>query len=189
MDGRLVATTARPHLRRHQLRMGVDHAAMLLRMLLILLAGSDASADPKDLIGNWRLKSFVREVAGTGERYDQLGPHPDGVLSYSEDGRVYVLFTAGDRKAPAAGTPATDAEAAQLFRTMLAYAGRYRADEAKVIHTIEIAWDGARLGEDQVRFYSLEGDRLTLRTTLNRSPIDGREGVGVLTFERIRSAR
>jgi Lipocalin-like domain len=55
-----------------------------------------------------------------------------------------------------------------------------------VIHTIEIAWDGARIGEDQVRFYKIEGERLTLRTTLNRSPTDGREGIGVLTFERIR---
>ena len=134
-------------------------------LLLILLAASNASADPKDLIGAWRLKSFVREVAGTGERYDQLGPHPDGVLTYSEDGRVYVLFTAGGRKAPA-GMPATDAEAAQLFRTMLAYAGHYRADDARVIHTIEVAWDGARIGEDQVQFYTIEGDRLILRTTL-----------------------
>jgi hypothetical protein len=71
---------------------------------------------------------------------------------------------------------------------MLAYAGHYRADDARVIHTIEVAWDGARIGEDQVRFYTIEGDRLILRTTLNRSPIDGREGVGVITFERIHSA-
>jgi hypothetical protein len=153
-------------------------------LLLILFANANASADPKDLIGTWRLKTFVREVAGTGERHDQLGSHPYGVLTYFEGGRVYVLFTASGRKA-AAGMSATDVEAAQLFRTMLAYAGHYRADDAKVIHTIEIAWDGARIGEDQVRFYTLEGERLTLRTTLNRSPIDGREGVGVLTFERI----
>jgi hypothetical protein len=156
-------------------------------LILFLLASSSASADPNDLIGPWRLKSFVRELADTGERYDQLGPNPDGVLTYSDDGRVYVLFTAGGRMAPA-GMPATDAEAAQLFRTMLAYAGHYRADDAKVIHTIEVAWDGARIGEDQVRFYTIDGDRLTLRTTLNRSPIDGRDGVGMLIFERIHSA-
>ena len=119
-------------------------------LLLILLAASNASADPKDLIGAWRLKSFVREVAGTGERYDQLGPHPDGVLTYSEDGRVYVLFTAGGRKAPA-GMPATDAEAAQLFRTMLAYAGHYRADDVRPGTRLEgplIAWTKSRFSND-----------------------------------------
>jgi hypothetical protein len=30
------------------------------------------------LIGTWRLKSFVREITGTGERYDSLGAHPHG---------------------------------------------------------------------------------------------------------------
>ena len=35
---------------------------------------------------------IVREVAGTGERYDQLGVHPDGYLSYSPDGRMFAFF-------------------------------------------------------------------------------------------------
>ncbi len=147
-------------------------------LLLILLADSSASADPKDLLGTWRLKSFVRELAVSGERCDQLGTHHG----------VYVLFTAGGRKASNMPATDSDSEAVQLFRTMLAYAGRYRADDARVTHTFEIAWDGARIGEDQIRFYAIDGDRLTLRTTLNRSPIDSREGVGVLTFERIHSA-
>jgi len=28
------------------------------------------------VVGTWRLKSFVREIVGTGERYNQLGEHP-----------------------------------------------------------------------------------------------------------------
>jgi hypothetical protein len=30
------------------------------------------------LIGTWKLKSVVREVSGTGERFDIWGAHPDG---------------------------------------------------------------------------------------------------------------
>ena len=37
-------------------------------------------ADDWALIGTWKLKSVVREDAGTGERYDQLGAHPEGYL-------------------------------------------------------------------------------------------------------------
>ena len=41
-----------------------------------------ARADANPLLGTWQLKSFVREVAGTGERYNQLGDHPNaGVVS------------------------------------------------------------------------------------------------------------
>ena len=42
-----------------------------------------AAAENNPLLGTWKLKSFVREVAVTGERYDQMGAEPDGYLSYS----------------------------------------------------------------------------------------------------------
>lgn len=86
---------------------------------------------------------------------------------------------------PAGGQP-TDAERAQLFNSMLAYAGTYTITGDKVVHHIDIAWNNARLGSDQVRFFKLYGDRLTLTTERNKSPIDGSEGFGVLEFERIK---
>ena len=45
---------------------------------------------------------------------------------------------------------------------MLAYAGTYTIDAlAKmVVHHIEISWDQARTGTDQVRSYKLEGKRM-----------------------------
>ena len=42
-----------------------------------------AAAEDNPIIGAWKLKSFVREVAGTGERYNKMGEHPDGYLSYA----------------------------------------------------------------------------------------------------------
>jgi hypothetical protein len=37
-----------------------------------------------------------------------------------------------------------------------------------------------------VRFFTLEGDTLTIKTAPNKSPIDGREGVGILVWQRLK---
>jgi hypothetical protein len=50
---------------------------------------------------------------------------------------MMVMFADPSRK-PAATPKATDAEAAQLYRTMVAYAGRYALEGEKVIHHIDI---------------------------------------------------
>jgi hypothetical protein len=65
-------------------------------MLIMMCLCTVARADENPLLGTWRLKSFVREVAGTGDRYNQLGEHPDGYLSYSSDGRMFAFFVSGD---------------------------------------------------------------------------------------------
>jgi hypothetical protein len=98
---------------------------------------------------------------------------------------MYALFVAGGRVVPAGDQP-TDGERVQLHKPMVAYAGTYTIAGDKVVHHIDIAWNNARLGSDQVRFFKLDGDRLTLTTERNKSPIDGSQGFGVLEFERIK---
>ena len=148
-------------------------------------ATSVALAGDSPLLGTWKLKSFVRQDVATGERRPALGEHPEGYLGYSPDGRMCALFVAGGRVAPAGDQP-TDAERVQLHKSMLAYAGTYTIAGDKVVHHIDIAWNNARLGSDQVRFFKLDGDRLTLTTERNKSPIDGSQGFGLLEFERVR---
>ncbi|HTZ68064.1 MAG TPA: lipocalin-like domain-containing protein [Roseiarcus sp.] len=147
-------------------------------------AGAALAAD-NPLLGTWKLKSFVRQDLATGDRRPALGENPDGYLGYAADGRMYALFVAGDRVVPA-GTQPTDGERAQLHKSMIAYAGTYTIAGEKVVHHIDIAWNNARLGSDQIRFFKLEGERLILTTERNKSPIDGSEGFGVLEFERIK---
>ena len=148
-------------------------------------AASVALAGDNPLLGTWKLKSFVRQDVATGERRPALGDQPEGYLGYAPAGRMYALFVAGGRVVPAGDQP-TDAERVQLHKSMLAYAGTYTIAGDKVVHHIDIAWNNARLGSDQVRFFKLDGDRLTLTTECNKSPIDGSEGFGVLEFERVR---
>lgn len=143
------------------------------------LAGDDA------LLGTWRLKSFVRQNIATGDRRPALGEHPGGYLGYGSDGRMYAMFVAQARIVPKGDVP-TDGERAQLHKSMIAYGGTYSIAGDRVVHHIDIAWNNARLGSDQVRFFRLDGDRLTLTTERNKSPIDGSEGFGVLEFERVK---
>jgi len=154
-----------------------------MAVLAFFMCPCASYSDESGLIGTWKLKSFVREVSGTGERYNQLGERPEGVIGYSADGRMYAILVAGDRIKPRDDIP-TDAERIELFKTMIAYSGTYTVDALKVVHHVDISWNGARIGSDQVRFYTLEGDTLTLKTAPNKSPIDGREGIGVLVFQR-----
>jgi hypothetical protein len=160
---------------------------MLVVSLLLAATGLAAEqAADNPLLGTWKLKSFVREVAGAGERYNQMGEHPDGYISYAADGRMLAFFVSDEQPRPS-GKP-TDEERIKLQKTMLAYGGTYKLSPGRVVHHIDIEWDGRRLGTDQIRVYTVEGDKLMLKTEPNKSPIDGREGMGILTFERIKPA-
>ena len=155
--------------------------------LAVLCLSTLARADVNPLIGTWQLKSFVREIAGTGERYNQLGDHPDGYLNYSPDGRMLVFFVSADQPRPR--NEPSDEERIKLHKSMLAYGGTYDVSPGKVVHHIDIEWDGKRIGTDQVRLYAIDGETLSLKTELNKSPVDGREGIGILTFSRVRASR
>ena len=162
------------------------HTAKRLAVVVasaFLLIPTGGLAEDSPLVGTWKLKSFVREIVGTGERYNQLGEHSQGFLGYSSDGRMYAILVAGDRIKPQEEAP-TDEERIKLHKSMIAYAGTYTVDGGKVVHHVDISWNGARTGTDQVRFYKLEGDTLTIRTAPNKSPVDGREGVGILVWEK-----
>jgi hypothetical protein len=122
---------------------------------IMVMATTAALAGDNPLLGTWKLKAFVRQDSSTGERRPALGEHPEGFLGYAPDGRMYALFVAGSRVITA--EQPTDAERAQLYKSMLAYAGTYTIGDGKVIHHIDTAWNNARIGSDQVRFFKLDG--------------------------------
>jgi hypothetical protein len=79
----------------------------------------------------------------------------------------------------------TDEEQIKLFTTIVSYAGTYTVDAEKVIHHVDISWNQIWTGTDQVRFYKLEGNLLTITSAPNRNPVDGREGRSILVWERV----
>jgi hypothetical protein len=47
---------------------------------------------------------------------------------------------------------------------MVAYSGLYRLEGDKWVTAVDVAWNPAWIGTDQVRFYKLEGDRLVVNS-------------------------
>jgi hypothetical protein len=133
-------------------------------------------------IGTWSLLSCDTEYQDTGAREAYFGAAPPkGYLILTPQGRMTALLVGGDR-APGQ----TAEEQAALFRTMIAYAGRYRFDGNKFITTVDVSWNEAWTGTEQVRFFTLSGDRLDIVTAWLPHPTDPQHRTmrATLTFER-----
>jgi hypothetical protein len=128
--------------------------ALLLCALLLVNVPAHAS-DSDKIIGTWKLVSVVYEDAQTTERTPVLGEHPHGYQIATPEGRWLALVTADGRP-----VPKPDEDRAQALHTMIAYSGRYRVEGGKVITKVEVAWNEAWVGGEQVRFLRFEGDDL-----------------------------
>lgn len=111
----------------------------------------------RDFHGSWKLISFHVETQGTNERQQPFGARPFGRLVLSPNGHMIAVLTAEGRKAGNA-----DADHVALFRSMLAYTGRYRIEGNKFITKVDASWNEAWTGTDQERFHELKGDNLDL---------------------------
>ena len=139
---------------------------------------SDISAK---LHGSWSLVSFEGEFQESDERTHPIGPNPIGRLILAPDGRMMALLTAKTRE-----PGSTDAQQAALFRSMMAYTGRYRIVGEKFITKVESSWNESWTGSEQERFYKVDGDRLDIISAWAPSPL--RPGApiarGILSWER-----
>ena len=146
-----------------------------------------ANSIQQQILGTWKLVSYVREEIPSGATSDVMGAHPSGYINYGRDGRMMVIIVGSDRKKPA-GPVATPEEAEALIRSMLAYAGAYTVDiKAKTVtHHIAVSWDQSRTGESHVRTYKLDGNRLTLTTLPSNDPATGKKTVRMLIWERLK---
>jgi len=80
----------------------------------------------------------------------------------------------------------TDEERAALLRTMFAYSGMYRLDGDKWITKVDVSWNPAWNGTEQVRFYKLDGNQLEVTAAWGANPnLPGSPITrGVVLFER-----
>ncbi|MGV1790335.1 lipocalin-like domain-containing protein [Rhizobium sp. A37_96] len=133
------------------------------------------------LHGCWRLVSFDTELQDSRERSQPWGDHPNGRLMFGSDGRMMVLVTAGAREPGTA-----DEKLLGLFRTMMAYTGRYRIEGDRFITKIDSSWNEAWNGSEQERFYKLDGDTLEVFTGWMPNPLVSGNPIGraVLRFRR-----
>jgi len=127
--------------------------------ILMVLATTALADDKEKIVGTCKLVSVVYEDQLTKERTPVLGEHPRGRQIATADGRWLALVTAENRP-----VPKTDEERARALQSMIAYTGRYRVEEGKVITKVEAAWNEAWVGGEQVRMIRFEGDRLFIES-------------------------
>jgi hypothetical protein len=140
-----------------------------------------ADDTPMQLIGSWKLSSWVIQIIG-GDRTEPFGPNPKGRAVFTPDGYVVFVIVAANRK------PATnDEESAALLKSLMAYTGKFTIDGDKFTTKVDISWNELFTGQDQVRFFKLEGDKLFIRTAELASAVyPGKKVVGTLIWERER---
>lgn len=136
------------------------------------------------LYGTWRLISWTRQLLDTGETVEAFGKAPRGFLNYGRDGRVFFIMAKENRAKPADLAKLTDEERAELYNTMVAYAGSFTFDGKAATHNVEISWNEAWTGTAQVRHLKFEGRRLVMSTNPQLG-VDGKRVVGVFTWEKL----
>ena len=153
---------------------------ILLGLALLLAAvpaRADDASDREKIVGTWKLVSVVYEDQESKARTPVLGQHPKGYQIATPEGRWLALVTADGRK-----VPQTDEERAQALRTMISYSGRYRVEGGKVITKVEVAWNEAWVGGEQVRFIRFEGDLLHIESPPMPHPNRNNEVVRVIVI-------
>jgi hypothetical protein len=150
--------------------------AIMFSVLLLASLVAPALADEKEqIIGTWKLVSVMYEDQETKALAPVLGNNPRGSQIATRDGRWLALVTADNRS-----VPKTDEERAQALRTMISYSGRYKVEGNKVTTKVEIAWNEAWVGGEQVRFVRFEGDKLYIESPPMPHPNVGGKVVRVI---------
>lgn len=105
----------------------------------------------ESLIGTWRLVSWTADVDGHSLR--PFGGETTGLISYTEDGRMWGTLMRSDREQLSAPTlaAATEADRARAAAGYLNYAGTYRVEPGRVVHQVEVSLYPNWIGTEQVR--------------------------------------
>jgi hypothetical protein len=155
----------------------------LVFIFSVMFLGSQmwaAAQASNPLFGTWRVTSFKLKVIGESEERDILGPNPKGYIILTPEPRIMV-FLAADGRQP----PTNQAEAAAMLQSMAAYTGRITLEPDKFTTDVEISANQVIVGKPQVRYYTLNGDTLTIRTPeQDTGMFPGKRATSVLTFQR-----
>jgi len=121
---------------------------------LILLTAT-SSMGQQSLVGTYRLVS--QDVTVDGTPAYPLGKAPHGYLTVTPN--LFIVFYVGDSRKFGASAD----EKARLLDSMSAWAGKYRVEGDKVIISVDTSWTEVFTGKEQVRSFTVSGNRLMLQ--------------------------
>jgi len=139
----------------------------------------------QDIVGTWKLVSWVyrNEI---GEEVDYFEKNSTGILMYDENGYMNAQLMKPERSSFASDSinGGTLDEAYGAFHSYLAYFGKYYEENpGTIIHQVEGSMFPNWIGNRQVRYGKIEGDKLIISTP----PIlaQGRETIFYITWQRV----
>ena len=95
---------------------------------------------------------------------------------------MVLVLQSGDPKRPV-NVLYTDADRVDAYRSIIgAYAGTYTVEGNKIVHHIVVSWRPDSNGTDQTRYFTLEGNKLTIKTAPFK--VAAGDAVAILAFER-----
>jgi len=107
------------------------------------------------IVGSWRLESF--EIEEPSKRLRPWGKNTQGLLIYTPDGFMSVGINREIENK-------SGNETKDVFDSILFYSGTYSIQKNEIHHQVTNASDPKRIGKNQIRYASLEGDKLTLKS-------------------------
>src|SRR5688572_18043276 len=113
---------------------------LLVISFLLLFSGS-LIAQKKTIVGTWKLVSATTTTLDGIKNKTPYGNKPNGVLTYTAEGRMNVIISYDGRKrlSGADRIASPPEERAEAFSTSFAYAGSYTISGQNLIHHVEIS--------------------------------------------------
>jgi hypothetical protein len=131
--------------------------------------------------GAWELKNYNVEIQTTGELFAPMGEQPSGYVIFTAEGRLSFTLSAQGRQAPT-----SPGDHAKLLQSFIAYTGTYRLEDNRWITDVDVAWNPEWVGTQQIRFFQIEGELLTVQTPWRVMPNWPDKGLtrSIVTFQR-----
>lgn len=133
-------------------------AALFLVWSLSTIFAADTAADlQKKFVGSWKLVS-VQGLNG----YTNV--KAVGMITYDNSGHMSVHIMRGERGKMVNRAKASESEKVAAFDSYIAYYGTYTFEPQNgiVIHHLEGSLTPGQIGQNNIRYFELEGNRLTL---------------------------
>jgi hypothetical protein len=124
------------------------------------------------IVGTWRLVEAKSHDPDGTPLPTPYGGKGMGRVTFNAEGRMMAVVCDGRPELPPG-----------IKRDYSSYCGNYTFDGAKLVTLVDAASDPARIGTDQVRDVSYDGERMILRPPPRQS--GGRTEQRVLTWEKI----
>jgi hypothetical protein len=141
----------------------------------------------EQLIGAWKLVSYVEAPTDGSAPFHPLGESPEGIIMYTPDGYMSAQLSKPDRPTFASGDwfDGTSDEYVAEATSYIAYSGPFHVEEdtKTLTHSMFVPLFPNWAGQTQPRLVEIDGDMLHLGSA---SPIrsSGKTVISTLTWRR-----